>query len=72
MDESSSGVGEKSLPQEFGEFDFVSEEGSGDIDAFTSNDGNSLSAKKSFGKVGGQSSQKMSFCINYDQFLEHL
>ena len=38
MDESPPGVGEQSLPQEFGEFDFVSEEGAGDIDRFASHD----------------------------------
>ena len=42
MDESSAGVSEKSFSEELGEFDFVSEEGSCDIDAFCSDDGYSL------------------------------
>jgi len=42
MDESSAGVSEQSLSQIFGEFDFVSEKWAGDIDAFTSDDDNSL------------------------------
>ena len=46
MDESSSGVSKESFPQEFGEFDFVSEEGAGDIDTLASNNGNSLTWMK--------------------------
>jgi hypothetical protein len=42
MNESSAGVGKQSLSQEFREFDFVSEKRAGDIDAFTSDDNNSL------------------------------
>ena len=42
MDEGSARVGEKSLAEEFGELNLVSEEGAGDVDAFASNDYNSL------------------------------
>jgi hypothetical protein len=36
-------VGEETFPEELAEFDFISEERSGDIDALTSDDGDSLS-----------------------------
>ena len=42
MDESSSGVSEKSFSQELGELDLIAEERAGDIDAFASNNNDSL------------------------------
>jgi hypothetical protein len=42
MYKSSAGVSQESLSQEFGKFDFVSEKGASDINAFGSNDCNSL------------------------------
>ena len=43
VDKGSAGVGEQSFPEEFSEFDFVSEEGASDIDAFAPDDDHSLS-----------------------------
>ena len=42
VDESSSGVSEKSFSQELGELDLIAEERAGDIDAFASNNNDSL------------------------------
>lgn len=42
MHESSSRIGQQSLSQELSKFSFVSEERSGDVDTFSSNNNNSL------------------------------
>lgn len=67
----SSGVMDHLLSHELGELDLVSEEGSRDIDSFSSDDNDSLAAEELFGDDGSQSTEEVTLSVNDDFFLKH-
>jgi len=71
MDSTSSWVVYHLLSHEFREFNLVSEEGSRDVNRFTSNNNDSLSAEEFLGNDGSKSSEQMAFTIDNDFLFKH-
>jgi len=71
MDSTSSWVVNHLLSHEFGEFNLVSEEGARNVDLFSSDNNDSLTAKELLGNDGSKSSEQMAFTIDNDFLFEH-
>ena len=72
MLDGSSGVVQHSDMNEFSESHASSEEGAGENKFLGSDDNDSLSKLKLFGKVGGKSTENVSLGINDNLLFEHL
>jgi len=71
VDNTSSGVVDHLLSHEFRELDLVSEEGAGDVDSFSSDDDDSLSAEEFLGDDGSESSEQMALGVDNDFLFKH-